>query len=294
MSQLNETWASLTQDERDEMNEKDRKGRIKSLAMKYGRRRVDAAQKEVESDAKRTGRNTKKRPITWRELQGRIENTKNTLKPGEVRRWDKEKGKWVSNKEDVDEAIALAPLVIPTSKLIGAGLAATGLTGMVLQSRKKKAEKEDLLGAVRKKQAEIQQDVANKETLEKNKEFQKKEKDRGKYVRRKQKPENQFVGEAAVLAAPAIANKVISTGAALWGMYNTINNNQGPGIKDGSGTQKGGVWDSLPKGRTTNKNLKGIANEVRKKMNKDKLKKTIEDLYGPIPEHVSWREKFKA
>ena len=98
MSQLNETWASLTQDERDEMNEKDRKGRIKSLAMKYGRRRVDAAQKEVESDAKRTGRNTKKRPITWRELQGRIENTKNTLKPGEVRRWDKEKGKWVSNK----------------------------------------------------------------------------------------------------------------------------------------------------------------------------------------------------
>ena len=202
MFQLNETWASLTQDERDEMNEKDRKGRIKSLAMKYGRRRVDSAQKEVETDAKRSGRDTKKRPITWRELQGRIENTKNTLKPGEVRRYDKAKGKWVSNKEDVDEA--------------------------------------------------------------------------------------------AALAVPGIANKVISTGAALWGMYNTINNNQGPGIKDGSGTQKGGVWDSLPKGRTTNKNLKGIANEVRKKMNKDKLKKTIEDLYGPIPEHVSWREKFKA
>ena len=44
MSRLNEKWASLTQDERDEMNEKDRKGRIKSLAMKYGRRKVDAAQ----------------------------------------------------------------------------------------------------------------------------------------------------------------------------------------------------------------------------------------------------------
>ena len=86
------------------MNEKDRKGRIKSLAVKYGRRRVDAAQKEVETDAKRTGRNTKKRPITWRELQGRIENS-SKLKRGEVRKWDKEKGKWVSNKEDMDEAV---------------------------------------------------------------------------------------------------------------------------------------------------------------------------------------------
>ena len=101
MSQLNEKWASLTQDERDERKEKDRKGRIKSLAMKYGRRRVDAAQKEVETDAKRTGRDTKKKPITWRELQGRIENS-SKLKRGEVRKWDKEKGKWVSNKEDED------------------------------------------------------------------------------------------------------------------------------------------------------------------------------------------------
>ena len=40
--------------------------------------------------------------------------------------------------KEFQEAIALAPLAIPTSKLIGAGLAATGLTGMVLQSRKKR------------------------------------------------------------------------------------------------------------------------------------------------------------
>ena len=40
--------------------------------------------------------------------------------------------------KEFQEAIALAPLAIPTSKLIGAGLAVTGLTGMVLQSRKKK------------------------------------------------------------------------------------------------------------------------------------------------------------
>ena len=203
MSQFNETWASLTQDERDEMNEKDRKGRIKSLAMKYGRRRVDAARKEVESDAKRTGRNTKKRPITWRELQGRIENTKNTLKPGEVRRWDKEKGKWVSNKEDVDEAVATAALTSPVwgPKALGLALTGIGAVGTYLQSKKKKEKKEDLLGAIRKKQAEIQQDVANQETLKRNQDFQDAETKRGKYVRRKQKPENQFVGEAAVAVA---------------------------------------------------------------------------------------------
>ena len=201
------------------------------------------------------------------------------------------------NNKNVKEAVATAAATSPLwgPKALGLAMTGVGALGAYLQSRKKKEKKSDssLLDAVRKKQAEIQQDVANQETLNQNKDFEKKEKDRGKYVRRKQKPENQFVGEgAAVLAAPAITNKVISTGAALWGMYNTINNNQGPGIKDGSGTKKGGVWDSLPKGKRSN--LKGIANEVRKKMNKDKLKKTIEDLYGPIPEHVSWREKFKA
>ncbi len=216
MSQLNETWASLTQDERDEMNEKDRKGRIKSLAMKYGRRRVDAAQKEVESDAKRTGRNTKKRPITWRELQGRIENTKNTLKPGEVRRWDKEKGKWVSNKEDVDEGASIALRVgskIPWRELI----TGIGAAGTYFQSRKKKEKEEDLLGAVRKKQAEIQQDVANKETLRRNQDFQDAEKKRGKYVKRKQAPENKFVGEAAVAVATSplwLPKALVSIGAA--------------------------------------------------------------------------------
>ena len=101
-----------------------------------------------------------------------------------------------------------------------------------------------------------------------------------KETRKKLKSFKQFQeGAAAVLAAPAIANKVISTGAALWGMYNTINN-QGPGIKDGSGTKKGGVWDNLPKGRSGNKNLTGIAKEVMKKRNKDILKKYIKDKYG--------------
>ena len=159
------------------------------------------------------------------------------------------------------EAIALAPLAIPASKLIGAGLVATGLTGMVLQSRKKKEEKEDLLGAVRKKQDEIQQDVANKETLKQNEKLTKKDKQRGKYLPRKRTPENEFAGE--------------------------LTNNQGPGI---TSTKKGGVWDKLPKGQQSNWNkgntIQGIAKQVKKQQNKAKLIKKIEDLYGPIPEEM--------
>ena len=126
-----------------------------------------------------------------------------------------------------------------------------------------------------------------------------------KETRKKLKSFKQFQeGAAAVLAAPAIANKVISTGAALWGMYNTINN-QGPGIKDGSGTKKGGVWDKLPKGKSSNwsgNNLTGIAKEVQKNQNKIKLKDFIKKKYGnkdqltggTLPEHFKWRENLKA
>ena len=34
--------------------------------------------------------------------------------------------------------------------------------------------------------------------------------------------------------------------------------------------------------------------DVRKKSNKEHLKKTIEDLYGPIPEQSNWREELKC
>ena len=155
------------------------------------------------------------------------------------------------------EAIALAPLAIPTSKLIGAGLAATGLTGMVLQSRKKKEKEEDLLGAVRKKQSEIQQDVANKETLKQNEKHINKDKQKGEHVIRKKRPENEFAGD--------------------------VINNQGPGLKPGSGTKPGGKWDKLPKGKSSNwsdNNLTGIAKEVKKTQNKIKLKNFIRNKYG--------------
>jgi len=79
------------------------------------------------------------------------------------------------------------------SKLLPKLMIGVGAVGTYLQSKKKKAkEKEDLLGAVRKKQAEIETEVANKETLKQNEKLIKKDKERGKYLPRKIKPENQF------------------------------------------------------------------------------------------------------
>ena len=147
------------------------------------------------------------------------------------------------------------------SKLIPALMTGVGAVGTYLQSRKKKAEKEDLLGAVRKKQSEIQQDVANKETLKQNEKHINKDKQKRKHVIRKKRPENEFAGE--------------------------LTNNQGPGI---TSTKKGGVWDKLPKGQQSNWNkgntIQGIAKQVKKQQNKAKLIKKIEDLYGPIPEEM--------
>ena len=46
----------------------------------------------------------KKKNITYQELKRRIDNAKGRLKKGEVKKWDKEKQRWVSNKEeDVNE-----------------------------------------------------------------------------------------------------------------------------------------------------------------------------------------------
>lgn len=143
------------------------------------------------------------------------------------------------------------------SKLIPALMTGVGAVGTYLQSRKKKEKEkeEDLLGAVRKKQAEIQQDVANKETLKQNEKLTKKDKERGKYLPRKRAPENEFAGE--------------------------LTNNQGPKI---TSTKKGGVWDKLPKGHQSNWNkgntIQGIAKEVKKQQSKAKLKKLLKDKYG--------------
>jgi len=97
MSQLNESWASLTQDERDEMGEKDKEQRIKNLSLKYGRRVVRNVRTAAEREERKTGKE-----ISFSELKKRIEDSKSSgLKRGEVKRWDPDKKRWVSNKEDV-------------------------------------------------------------------------------------------------------------------------------------------------------------------------------------------------
>jgi len=101
MSQLNEGWASRTQEERDEMTEKEDAQKIIGLVKKYGRSKVDKAAAEAKRDRKRRLSNKK---ITWREIKNRIVNAKDRLKPGEVKTWDKKNNRWVSNKEeDVNE-----------------------------------------------------------------------------------------------------------------------------------------------------------------------------------------------
>ena len=124
MSQLNEGWASRTQEERDEMTEKEDSQKIIGLVKKYGRGKVDKATAEAKRDRKRRLSNKK---ITWREIKNRIINAKDRLKPGEVKTWDKKNNRWVSNKEDVDEAVATAAATSPLWGPKALGLVMTGI-----------------------------------------------------------------------------------------------------------------------------------------------------------------------
>ena len=221
------------------------------------------------------------------------------------------------NNKNIREAVATAAATSSLwgPKALGAIMTGVGAVGTYLQSKKKKAkEKEDLLGSVRKKQSEIETEVANKETLKQNEKLTKKDEERGKYLPRKRKPEDQFYGEGASIALK-VGSKIpwgkVFTGltAAYGTIYQMDKRN-----KPGSGTKSGGVWDSLPshtgkkeldpvdqytskdvirmrKNRAKAKEEKELK---RKEANKEKLKRTIEDLYGPIPEHVNWREELKC
>ena len=214
------------------------------------------------------------------------------------------------NNKNIREAVATAAATSSLwgPKALGAIMTGVGAVGTYLQSKKKKAkEKEDLLGAVRKKQSEIETEVANKETLKQNEKFKKKEKERGEYVPRKRAPENEFHREGASIALNVGSKipwgKVITGLAGAYGTIYQIDKRNKPG----SGTKPGGVWDSLPSD-TGKKELDPVdeytskdvirmrknREKARKVKNKEKLKKTIEDLYGPIPEHVNWREELKC
>ena len=104
------------------------------------------------------------------------------------------------NNKNIREAVATAAATSSLwgPKALGAIMTGVGAVGTYLQSKKKKAkEKEDLLGSVRKKQSEIETEVANKETLKQNEKLIKKDEERGKYLPRRRKPEDQFYGEGA-------------------------------------------------------------------------------------------------
>jgi|8_EtaG_2_1085327.scaffolds.fasta_scaffold55686_2 hypothetical protein len=94
---LDESWSSRSQAERDEMTDKEEEQKIISLVKKYGRKKVSDAEDEARKERKNRLSNKK---ITWRELKRRIDNAKGKLKPGEVKKWDNENNKWVSNKDE--------------------------------------------------------------------------------------------------------------------------------------------------------------------------------------------------
>ena len=110
------------------------------------------------------------------------------------------------------------------------------------------------------------------------------------------------VEEGASIALKQVGSKIpwgkVITGLA--GAYGTVYQIDKRN-KPGSGTKPGGVWDSLPSDtgkkaldpvdEYTSKDvirMRKNREKSRKAKNKEKLRKTIEDLYGPIPEHVNW------
>ena len=94
---VKESWSSRSQAERDEMTDKEEEQKIIGLVKKYGRKKVSDAQIELSKERKNKLSN---KAITWRDLKSRIDNSKNRLKKGEVKVWDKQNNKWVSNKDE--------------------------------------------------------------------------------------------------------------------------------------------------------------------------------------------------
>ena len=80
MSQINERLDTFSQKEKDEVKDQDERSKISSLIMKYGKRKVRAAQTKKAQDEKRTGKR-----ISFFELKKRIEASKEKER-------DKEKG----------------------------------------------------------------------------------------------------------------------------------------------------------------------------------------------------------
>jgi len=97
---LEERLDTFSQKEKDEINQSDEKSKLRSLIMKYGRAKVASAELKRKKEEKRSGKK-----ISWQEFKNRVENSiaKDSLRKGEVKTWDPDKKKWVSNKEDEDD-----------------------------------------------------------------------------------------------------------------------------------------------------------------------------------------------
>ena len=96
MYQINERLDTFSKKEKDRIRDSEGATKLRTLISKYGKAKVAAATKEAESE-------NRGKKITYRQLRHRIENAKGRLKKGEVKKWDKEKGRWVSNKEEMQE-----------------------------------------------------------------------------------------------------------------------------------------------------------------------------------------------
>ena len=102
---VNERLDTFSDKEKERINDSDKKSKMNALVMKYGRSRVRKVSDESEREVKKTGKK-----LSWEEFKKRLEKSKEKtrLRPGEVKKWDPDTQKWVSNKdaeEEVNESV---------------------------------------------------------------------------------------------------------------------------------------------------------------------------------------------
>tara|TARA_B100001079_G_scaffold141848_1_gene121481 strand:- start:53 stop:520 length:468 start_codon:yes stop_codon:yes gene_type:complete len=97
---IGERLDTFSDKEKGRINDSDKKSKMNALVMKYGRSRVRKVSDESEREVKRTGKK-----LSWEEFKKRLEKSKEKtrLRPGEVKKWDPERQKWVSNKDEEEE-----------------------------------------------------------------------------------------------------------------------------------------------------------------------------------------------
>ena len=103
---VNERLDTFSDKEKERINDSDKKSKMNALVMKYGRSRVRKVSDESEREVKKTGKK-----LSWEEFKKRLEKSKEKtrLRPGEVKKWDPDTQKWVSNK-----AVSYTHLTLPT------------------------------------------------------------------------------------------------------------------------------------------------------------------------------------